>query len=147
MVSCSVFGGCRALEHLNLCEVWLCSQFLSHPSQKREGWGTRAFVAVRKIDGWEPGWAERGLTHPLRYSCKGWGTRLWCDVDFIPTLATMRPSRRWGTRICARYGCADSFHPTLRRSAKDGAPELLWRVEKSTGWNPVRRSGGSPTRV
>jgi hypothetical protein len=26
------------------------------------------------------------------------------------------------------HGGASSLHPTLRRSAKDGAPELLWLV-------------------
>jgi hypothetical protein len=27
-------------------------QFTSHPSQKREGWGTRAFVFGLEVEGW-----------------------------------------------------------------------------------------------
>jgi hypothetical protein len=32
--------------------AWLCRQFRSHPSQKREGWRTRSFVFGSKVEGW-----------------------------------------------------------------------------------------------
>ena len=48
-----------------------------------------------------------------------------------PTLATMRPSRRWGTRICGEVSLSGQFHPTLRKTAKDGIPELFVVVRKN----------------
>ena len=52
------------------------------------------------------------------------------------------PSRRWGTRISGGCGCAGSLHPTLRKSAKDGAPELLGLVESgSVGYRACLTKG------
>jgi hypothetical protein len=35
-----------------LLHGWLRGQFTSHPSQEREGWGTRAFVFASEVGGW-----------------------------------------------------------------------------------------------
>ncbi len=33
--------------------TWWCWRFTSHPSQKREGWGTRAFWVADEAGAWE----------------------------------------------------------------------------------------------
>jgi hypothetical protein len=48
--------------------------------------------------------------------------------------------RRYGFREVSGLGgrrpndCASSLHPTLRKSAKDGAPELLRLVDSPSYW-------------
>ena len=81
-------------------------RYTSHPSQKREGWGTRGFV-VSGV------WKVRvsGLHPTLRRSAKDGA-----------------PGFLWLVE-CGRAWWAGGLHPTVRRSAKDGAPGLLWLVD------------------
>src|SRR4030088_832324 len=72
--------------------AWWCEQFTSQPSQRREGWGTRAT-------------ARRILQSPRRTAGD--------EVELVGLLEAFQA--RW-------HGGASSLHPTLRKGAKDGAP-------------------------
>jgi hypothetical protein len=41
------------------------------------------------------------------------------------------------------HGCASSLHPTLRKSAKDGPPELLWVGESGRVGHPPPGDSGA----
>jgi hypothetical protein len=83
-----------------------CWRFTSHPSQRREGWGTRAFGAG---GGWKAWWCWRFRSHPSQRR-EGWGTRAF------------------GAGEVGRLGGAGGLRPTLRNGAKDGAPGFLGLV-------------------
>jgi len=82
------------------CKSWLVGLFTSHPSQKRDGWGTRAFVG----------------TWPKTDNSKGW----LVGLRAFPPIAKTRWTRAvFQARVNAATSKLRRFFATLRMTSKN----------------------------
>ena len=113
----------------------------SHPSQKREGWGTRLGLFVRSA-------AQRSRFPPFAKSAKDGAPGLGCSLGAQHSGRGSHPSQKregWGIRLglFVRSAAQRSRFPPFAKSAKDGAPGLgcsLGAQHSGRGSHPSQRA-------